>query len=201
MSDVYRQIDHEMHRTWFGLYNIDDPTDSHAQGFLKASITVVGPGDKAKPHDAQEDAKRDREMEASGDVAELAVMPTFIKREMRVMRVQVHMAEDLPVMDAGALTTGIQAYARVNFAGSKLPRVRRKDVRKASSKDRVNLRPKFHQEFCLPVAVPSLSTTVGVGIWDRELGKDNCVAHTLLDFKEDVLGSRLKEPTWFNRVR
>ena len=55
MSYIYSQRGHELHRRWFGLFNMDDPKDTREQGYLKASIVVIGPGDKQVKHDEQEE--------------------------------------------------------------------------------------------------------------------------------------------------
>jgi hypothetical protein len=47
-SYVYAQKDHELYRKWLAIMNDEDPENTRVQGYLKASITMIGPGDKLK---------------------------------------------------------------------------------------------------------------------------------------------------------
>ena len=51
MSYVYFQENHEMYRQWVGISDPIDNGDKGLQGYLKLSITVIGPGDKQFVHD------------------------------------------------------------------------------------------------------------------------------------------------------
>ena len=50
--------------------------------------------EKAAKHDEQEDMKKDREIEASGDISKLVMMPAGLKREMVYLVLTVHKAEE-----------------------------------------------------------------------------------------------------------
>ena len=118
-SYVYAQKGHELHRKWFGLYDLDNPADSRSQGYLKCSIVVIGPGDKQVAHKEEEDVARERKEEAGGDISKLVTMPSNIKRELKYLVVSVFKAEDLPVMDAAGLggKAGIDAFVEVRLCG------------------------------------------------------------------------------------
>lgn len=47
--------DHEVYRTWVGLQDTESGRETGVRGFLKLSITVLGPGDRQKVHDLAEE--------------------------------------------------------------------------------------------------------------------------------------------------
>lgn len=55
---VYQQKNHELWQVWVGLVNEQDPTDDGLQGYLKLSISIVGPDDKPVLHKENENEKR-----------------------------------------------------------------------------------------------------------------------------------------------
>ncbi|KAH8094261.1 hypothetical protein JL720_4254 [Aureococcus anophagefferens] len=63
---------HEYYRQWVGLVDNLDTGDNGYQGFLKLSVTVLGPGDDQKAHDL--DAEYQRELDAEMDEGELGGM-------------------------------------------------------------------------------------------------------------------------------
>ena len=58
---MYFSKDHEMYRKWVALMDDEDPGDTGVQGYLKLSIQVLGPGDKLKVHDEEEEARKAQE--------------------------------------------------------------------------------------------------------------------------------------------
>jgi hypothetical protein len=54
---VYQQKNHELWQVWVGLVNEQDPTDDGLQGYLKLSISIVGPNDKPVLHKDNENEK------------------------------------------------------------------------------------------------------------------------------------------------
>lgn len=68
-------------------------------GYLKVSVTVLGPKDKLKVHDADEDEKKEKETEKQGRATIL--MPPAMKRWTDFLVVTLHKMEYLPVMDRG----------------------------------------------------------------------------------------------------
>ena len=60
-TSVYFSKDHEMYRKWVALMDDEDPGDTGVQGYLKLSIQVLGPGDKLKVHDEEEEARKEKE--------------------------------------------------------------------------------------------------------------------------------------------
>ena len=60
-TSVYFSKDHEMYRKWVALMDDDNPEDTGVQGYLKLSIQILGPGDKLKVHDEEEEARKEKE--------------------------------------------------------------------------------------------------------------------------------------------
>ena len=52
------------------------------QGYLKCSVQIVGPGDKLKIHNEEEELQKEKQMEKSnsGDMGSLCLMPPSIKK-------------------------------------------------------------------------------------------------------------------------
>jgi hypothetical protein len=107
------------------------------QGYLKVSITALGPNDKPALHTPLEEAAKDAADNAaaadssrsglgklfgkggsSGGIASLCLMPPSIKRELHFLVVSVYRADGLPAMDTkqlgGLLKSGIDAFVQVD---------------------------------------------------------------------------------------
>jgi hypothetical protein len=79
-SSVYFQKDHEMYRKWVALMNDEDAERTGVQGYLKCSVTIIGPGDKLKIH-SEEDEKKDE----GADLGSMCLMPPSIKKEWKYL--------------------------------------------------------------------------------------------------------------------
>jgi hypothetical protein len=91
-STAYFQPDHETYRKWVALIDDEDPDDVGVQGYLKISITILGPGDKLKVHDEDEDARKEKEAEkrSGGDLGSLVMMPPNIKKDCKSVMMNSH---------------------------------------------------------------------------------------------------------------
>lgn len=52
---------HEVYRTWVGLQDTETGGEAGVQGFLKLSVTVLGPGDRQRVHDLAEEIQVERD--------------------------------------------------------------------------------------------------------------------------------------------
>ena len=50
LMSVYLREEHELYRTWVALVDLEEEDDHGAQGYMKLSITVLGPGDTQAVH-------------------------------------------------------------------------------------------------------------------------------------------------------
>jgi hypothetical protein len=72
MSNIYYREDHELYRKWAALTDTNGEFEG-IQGYLKVSISVLGPGDQAKNHDDEEDDDDDEDSSA-------VIMPPMIQQ-------------------------------------------------------------------------------------------------------------------------
>lgn len=193
---VHQQEGHEIYRKWCGVVDNKNADDNGYQGYVKVSVTVLGPGDEQKAHDVDREYQEeiDREME-SGDAGGMGVQgPQDIVDRLVFLVVYVWEAEDLPQMDASGFFSpgGIEAYVRCEFCGV---HCRTSSV---SVSGKGNLSPDFREELWLPVTEPTDAATITVGLWDyNSWSRDRAVAHLHLPYAEIKRDSRrVKLPTF-----
>lgn len=177
-TQVYFQKDHEFYRKWVALMNEDDPQDNSVQGYLKLTVQIVGPGEKMKIHDEEEEARKEREaMAKSGnDLGSMIIMPPTIKKEWKFLVTTVYRAEYLPVMDLSAISalsaSGTDAFVSVSFAGGKATKTKVKTLKG----DRSAMNPIFNYEIWIPVSCPTASQTCRISVWDYDLSGNELIA-------------------------
>ena len=113
------------HDQWVALTDPSNKDDTGVQGYLKVSLTVLGPGDKQKFHDLEKEYEEAKEKEDS------AVSGPDIKPKLHFLVVSVFWAADLPMMESGITGSGIHCYVRVDFAGNPPIKTKRDYVRGA----------------------------------------------------------------------
>ena len=159
---VYYSPNHQVWRQWVALsapYAAREKVVGAAdrggiQGYLRLTVSLLGPNDKPHVHEKEEDDK------AGGDG--LILLPPTLKREVVFLRVGLYRASHLPEMDktfVGGRVAGaaINAYAKVGFAGYKA----KTEVVDSQS-------PEWHTEFWIPVLVPSVGQKITISIRDRD---------------------------------
>ncbi|CAK4072437.1 unnamed protein product [Aphanomyces euteiches] len=168
VSFIYAKLNHQICNTWIGLTAVG--ADS-IQGYLRISITIVGPGDKFVPP-----PPIDPKDSGLGNV----MMPLSVKQEVNFLVVSVHVGEDLPPMDSVAvlgqkLKQGIDAYVECSLGGGKSIRTRVK----TKNGERRQLSPAFNDELWMVLREPSMANKVSLVVkdWDR-VGSDEVVAHS-----------------------
>ena len=179
-SQVYFQKDHEMYRKWVALMNDEDPEDNAVQGYLKLSVQIVGPGDKLKVHDEEEEMRKEREAMAKGggDVGSMVIMPPTIKKEWKYIVTSIYRAEYLPVMDqqavqiGGLLQNGTDAYVQVQFAGGKPQKTKVRTLKG----ERNAMNPIFNYEIWYPVSCPTATNTIKTSVWDHDVTGSDLIA-------------------------
>lgn len=177
---VHARPDHELYRAWVGLIDATEAGDNGYQGFLRLSVTVLGPGDEQKAHDL--DAEYQRELDKEEEAAEtggVALAGPKLEGRLTFLVVYCWEAEDLPAIKSGIFTGGgVEAYVRAQVAGSE---ARTTAVRCRGAK----LNPRFREEIWLPVTEPTEARTATVGLVDRSWGsKDRTVARVDFDLSE-----------------
>ncbi len=204
LSYVYQQKGHEVYRSWVALTNSKDPNDVGVTGYLKLSISVVGPGDKAVEHDIAAEMQKEQEAEDGGDLSSLVQMPPAIKRETHIFEVRLHQAECLPMLDqklfGGLLgsigTGGIDAFAKVLFGSGKEIRSKVKSVK---SNKQTELNVAWNERIFIPVSIPTMNNKIQISVWDWDrLEPNERVANVFENFKVlQRVGGKIG-PRWYN---
>lgn len=83
---------HEMYRQWAALFS-ENSHNSEPQGYIKFTISVLGPHDRIKVHNVEDDIKKEQQKQAMGTLDLLR--PPQVKQELCYLVVQVHHVEDL----------------------------------------------------------------------------------------------------------
>ena len=172
-TSVYFSKDHEMYRKWVALMDDEDADDVGVQGYLKLSVSIIGPGDKPVVHDEEEELKEEkkREILSGGDMTGLVLMPPTIKKSWKWVVVTVYRAENLPVMDGATVVTSSKTDAlfEVSFGGGKplgSKVVTVEGPRKA-------LNPTFNEELWYPVSYPTSTQIIKCQVSDYNPIKSN----------------------------
>ncbi|KAF0685796.1 Aste57867_22404 [Aphanomyces stellatus] len=169
VSLIYSKLNHQICSTWVGL---SAPGQDGIQGYLRLSITIIGPGDKFVPPPP---------IDPTHNGMENIIIPRSVKQEVNFLVVSVHMGRDLPPMDSVAvlgqkLKQGIDAYVECSVAGGA------KSIRtrvKTKNGERHQLCPAFNDDLWMVVREPSMANKVTLAVkdWDR-LASDEIVAHS-----------------------
>ena len=205
LPHLYYSSNHEIHRKWIALSSpawareglklslsltgnsavtasLQDDEAGGVQGYVRLSITLLGPGDKAVVHD--QDDESDHESSA------LMCLPE-IRRELRFLRVRVLRAEQLPDMDktasGGSTAAGLDAFVHIKFNGygAKTNIIKSKN-------------PAWMQEFWIPVLVPTVGQLITITVKDRDaFSADDDIDVLTLSF-DDVLSGRVPLIGWWH---
>ncbi|OQS01372.1 hypothetical protein ACHHYP_01203 [Achlya hypogyna] len=164
-SFIYSHINHQICNQWLGLIA---PGQESVQGYLRVSITILGPGDKFSPPPPLGPAN-------SG--VDGVIMPPSIKQDVNFLVATVHVGEHLPPMDSllGGLKQGLDAYVEASLGSNDSVRTRVK----TKSGERHLLNPAFNDELWMVLREPGLANNITLAIkdWDK-IGKDEVVAHS-----------------------
>ncbi|XP_064630282.1 myoferlin-like isoform X1 [Lineus longissimus] len=173
---VYDEANHTLLNKWLLLSDPDD-TMAGAKGYLKISVTVMGPGDEAPSFKAVEGGE-DEDIEAN------LLRPAGVQLRPASFILRVYKAEDLPRMDSDLLQgmkkmVGlgdenkelVDPYLIFSFAGKE---VRTKIMYSCDH-------PEFNQELRLGLRFPSMCERIKLQIkdWDR-LTEDDPIGTTTI---------------------
>jgi hypothetical protein len=202
-QQVYFQKDHELYRQWVALMNDEDSTCNGVQGYMKLSVSIIGPGDKMKIHDEEEEMRKEREALAKSggqDISSQVMMPPTLRKEWKYIVTTFHRAEYLPVMDqnlrqiGGLLQNGTDAYCQIEFNHGKKMKTKKKTVKG----ERSAMNPIFNNEIWYPVAVPTATQSIKISIWDYDLDGSDLIATTYTKFNYLQKLTNGTGPYWVN---
>ncbi|OQS02130.1 hypothetical protein THRCLA_05475 [Thraustotheca clavata] len=185
VSFIYSHMNHQICNKWLGL---TAPGQDGIQGYLRVSITIVGPGDKfvTPPPIGPDNSGLDAVM-----------MPSSVKQDVVFLVCKIHVGEHLPPMDSllGGLKQGLDAYVQCSLGSGKPTRTRVK----TKSGERHTLNPAFNDELWLVMREPSMANQIVLCVkdWDK-IGKDEVVAHSYQSLRLiKKLGGSMG-PMWIN---
>eukprot|EP00033_Pygsuia_biforma_P002484 GCRY01002754.1.p1 GENE.GCRY01002754.1~~GCRY01002754.1.p1 ORF type:complete len:1277 (-),score=458.89 GCRY01002754.1:265-4095(-) len=179
MSFIYGEKNHELYRRWVAL--TDNERQEGIQGYLKVTVTVLGPGDLAATHD---DADDDDDDEEGADLQSLVLLPPEMDLIPYELQVRCYRAENLPKMDRMGKCDG---YVQAKFAGQS---INTKWIKKSYD-------PVWNEELRIPVLTPTMSNVIEVSLWDHDKASaDDLIGKTYLTFT-DIL-SDMFGPRWVN---
>jgi hypothetical protein len=188
-SYIYSQQNHQLANVWIGLTDISSTTNQGIQGYLRASITIIGPGDKLVPPPSPFG-------QPSEDSMDTVLMPTSVTQNVKFVGAMIHQAEHLPPMDINILErNGLDAYIKARIAGGDAVRTR---VRSKKGK-RFELNPAFNEELLMVIREPSMADSLQLSVYDwDQVGSDELVATQYQSIKlVKAVGGKLG-PFWAN---
>lgn len=98
---IYTRPDHEFYRQFVCLENEEATSDAESgtQGFLKLTVSLLGPGDKPVIHNLEKEQaaeRKAREKNSDADGAMSTVLPTSMgTQELRFLVIKLHSLENL----------------------------------------------------------------------------------------------------------
>jgi len=170
VGSVYEEDGHSYMHKWVML---TDPANRSkgVQGYIKISISVLGPGDEAP---------LSKPLEDSDDIEENLLKPAGVDLDPIDLTCKVFMAEDLPQMDV-SLETGLKAldkltgqegksfcdpYVKISFSG--------KDVKTEVIQN--TYVPHWFEELHLEMQVPSMCDRLTLQLFDQDMLSDDVIA-------------------------
>ncbi len=175
--------DHEMYRKWVPLMDDEDADDIGVQGYLKLSVQIIGPGEKLKVHNEDEELakERTREAAAGGDIGSLCLSTPVMTKTWNYVVVTVYRCESLPVMDgkvgigfATAQSAKTDAFCQLTFGGGKPIKTKKKTVYGDTSSA---INPVFNYELWYPVSIPTMTQFIKFSVWDWDPEKNELIGN------------------------
>lgn len=194
---VYYKKHHEIYNQWVGLTDPRHTSDQGLQGYLKLSVTVIGPGDKPYIHDPADDGKSDANLSTAG-LASMLLLPPSIKQETHFLVTNVYKGDGLPAMDSaklGITKAGLDGYVSIEFAGNKRAR-----TKYHTRKGKEDLTIRWNESIWMPVTTPTMTSAITMAVWDHDLTSPNeRIGSVHLDFKDvSRAGATGTGPRWHN---
>ncbi|KAG6952738.1 hypothetical protein JG688_00013149 [Phytophthora aleatoria] len=189
VSYIYSQANHQLANVWIGLTDITNTTNQGIQGYLRASISIIGPGDKLVPPPSPFGDG------ASSDMNNV-IMPPSVTQHVRFLGAVIHVAEHLPPMDVAVVGRGgLDAYVKGSIAGGDAIRTR---VRTKKGR-RDELCPSFNEELMLVIREPSMADSIQLAVYDwDQVGSDELVGYVYQSVKlVKAMGGKIG-PFWAN---
>ena len=171
---IYTKNDsHEIYRAWVGLTDTEENNDEvGVQGFLRLSITVLGPGDAIPVHNLEEEIKEEAQKALEDPTAEGTIQYAR-KQTLQYIALSVFRAEELLTTPNLLLTSRV--YVKLEFSGNH-----------KKSKSYAVSGAVFNEQLWVPVYVPTMATRVVLSIWKKggAFNADVPLGHHYFDFSK-----------------
>jgi len=165
LDAVYSRPDHELYRSYVCLENDDasSAADAGAQGFLKLTVAVVGPGDRQKLHDLEKEQQAERKGAGSGADGAMSTClpPSMGKMELRFLVIQLHSIQNL-------CTPSSLIYVTVDFGSTSFSTNPTKTFSQPHTALTIPARySKIDQSLHLAVLHPTMSQSIRISVHER----------------------------------
>jgi len=200
---VYYREHHEAYNQWIALTNPeqnDEEEDEEEEeekekegidgieGYLKCSITILGPNDEQFIHDEEAEAAKELDLESG-----MILMSPGIIQTPHMLTIKIYEARALTKTDKDMLFSknkgdqNLDPFFTVEFAGTRL----KSDVYKS-------VNPKCQVQFDIPVMEPVFSKNITISVKDYDkFFSDDRIASLKLDYLKLKQEYRMcMEPCW-----
>eukprot|EP00475_Leptophrys_vorax_P037442 TRINITY_DN645_c0_g2_i1.p1 TRINITY_DN645_c0_g2~~TRINITY_DN645_c0_g2_i1.p1 ORF type:complete len:1187 (+),score=417.34 TRINITY_DN645_c0_g2_i1:114-3674(+) len=179
VASAYFLENHEIFRKWVALTD-STGASSGVQGYLRLTITALGPGDEMYIHD-------DKDYEDEGDEMDV-LLPPKIDQKGYLLNINFYDAKDLMQMDFGLRGNSCDPLMRVDFAGTKL---------KTLHKSGFNV--ELNQQIQVAVMEPLMANSIMLSLFDKDFAaKDELMGKVMVEYKKLKENGNVLPPTWFN---
>jgi len=167
LSFIYFKDKHSLFNQWVGISDATSKNYNEISGYLKISVSVIGPGDEQVP--LTDDTGIDRTDK------EVMLLPPHITMHYYQFKFRLIKAEYLPKMD----TIGTcDAFVKVNYLGKSC---------KTSVVTMKDNQVMWRQEIWLPVQAPLVSNRLVMQVLDYDAGRTDEIIGSISFQIEDVL--------------
>lgn len=178
LSYIYFKEKHAVFDQWIGISNPTSQNYNELSGYLKISVSVIGPGDEQVPLVESSDIDRtDREV---------MLLPPHISLHYYQLKFRLIKAEKLPKMDTFGTC---DAFIQVDYMGKSV---------KTSVVTQKNDQVYWSQEIWLPVQAPIVSSRVVLTVYDADATTNELVGSMSFEIHKIIKITKEKEEfPWF----
>jgi len=177
LSYIYFKEKHAIFNQWVGISNPTSQNFNELAGYLKISVSVIGPGDEQIPL-----------TDLSGldhTEKEVMLLPPHISLKYYQMKFRLIKAQKLPKMDTFGTC---DAFVSVNYLGKQI---------RTSVITQKNDEVFWAQEIWIPVQYPLVSSRIVMTVFDEDQASNDVVGSMSFDIKKIIeLGIENGEFPW-----
>ena len=164
---------HEIYKTWTGLFN-PNQIKQEIKGYLKLSITILGPNDEKYIHSNSDDNDDEDDV---GDV----ILPPFIEYSYKQLILSIYQTRYLANLHLSKMKNKNKATTyqiRIEFCDKKLTS---KDIKVAADDNQEIV--DFNLKFLIPVRIPNFHKNITMSI----LQETKLISKLVIDYNDKSL--------------